>query len=265
MADGHFGRPGWDLWPLHGRTPGVQHRNYSSMGSLTAFLVPELTREAVLAAMRARRVYATSGVRIALEVDWDGHAMGAEYVIDALPRLRAAVHGSAPLALIEVIRNDRRALRVEVGGALDHVLDWCDPAPSTGTSYYYLRVTQVDDGIAWSSPVWIDYRGPMLPPQDLPRWDDPPHWPPDDPGSVDPRYTARLQAIFAERGLAERFAQVQQRGVFRETRGRYALFRARDAQRSHRVVRIHLYVDFPDDRLYIVDGESDYGQFYRWG
>jgi hypothetical protein len=30
-----------------------------------------------------------------------------------------------------------------------------DTAPLGGTSYYYVRVIQTDDEIAWSSPVWL--------------------------------------------------------------------------------------------------------------
>jgi len=30
-----------------------------------------------------------------------------------------------------------------------------DQSPSPGESYYYVRVIQVDDQMAWSSPIWI--------------------------------------------------------------------------------------------------------------
>jgi hypothetical protein len=33
--------------------------------------------------------------------------------------------------------------------------EFIDPEPGAGESYYYLRVTQVDDQLAWSSPIWL--------------------------------------------------------------------------------------------------------------
>jgi hypothetical protein len=30
-----------------------------------------------------------------------------------------------------------------------------DNQPPAGESYYYVRVIQVDDQMAWSSPIWI--------------------------------------------------------------------------------------------------------------
>ena len=30
-----------------------------------------------------------------------------------------------------------------------------DPKPAAGTHYYYVRVTQQDGQMAWSSPMWV--------------------------------------------------------------------------------------------------------------
>ena len=30
-----------------------------------------------------------------------------------------------------------------------------DNQPGTGESYYYVRVIQVDEQMAWSSPIWV--------------------------------------------------------------------------------------------------------------
>jgi hypothetical protein len=32
---------------------------------------------------------------------------------------------------------------------------FADQAPLQGESYYYVRVIQVDDQMAWSSPIWL--------------------------------------------------------------------------------------------------------------
>lgn len=58
-SDGHKGRPGAE-------GPGASL--FGAYGGLTAVLLPELSREAVFEALRARRHYATTGARILLDV-----------------------------------------------------------------------------------------------------------------------------------------------------------------------------------------------------
>ena len=58
-SDGHKGRPGAEM-------PGASQ--FGAIGGLTCFLVPELTRDALFAAMRARHHYGTTGCRLHLAV-----------------------------------------------------------------------------------------------------------------------------------------------------------------------------------------------------
>lgn len=58
-SDGHKGRPGAE-------GPGASM--FGAYGGLTAVLLPELSREAVFAALRTRRHYATTGARMLLDV-----------------------------------------------------------------------------------------------------------------------------------------------------------------------------------------------------
>jgi hypothetical protein len=268
MADGHFGMPGYDNWSLHGRTPKVEYRNYSSQSAITAFVADQLTREAIFEAMRARRTYATTGQRVGLRFEINGEPMGSEIQCNALPELQVEVNGSAPIALVEIIRGDRRVLQERGEGRYDITLGWTDPAPVKGETWYYVRVTQEDSTFAWTSPIWVDCRcDECVSPEQtrqLPAWNDPPYWPPAQPASVQPEYVQRLTDIFEKRSLTERFVDVEPYGVYRENRGRYAMFLARDAELGGKTVHIHLFVDFEDDRLYIFEGVPDYGVIYKW-
>ncbi len=58
-SDGHKGRPGASY-------PGASQ--FGSYGGLTCFLCPELTRDAIFDALRHRHHYATTGVRLLLDV-----------------------------------------------------------------------------------------------------------------------------------------------------------------------------------------------------
>lgn len=88
-TDGVSGRPGAD-WP--GRRQSRNLRN-----GVTGVYAAELTREALWEAYQARRCFATTGERIALWVEADGHAMGEAFAADAPPKIRVTVAGTAAI------------------------------------------------------------------------------------------------------------------------------------------------------------------------
>lgn len=95
-SDSYTGRPGDDR-------PGHQLRRYAKSG-LTGIYATALTLEAIWEALKARRCYATTGVRIVAALSSDGHLMGAEYTTDAPPEIGASVWGTAPVEQVEVYR-----------------------------------------------------------------------------------------------------------------------------------------------------------------
>jgi hypothetical protein len=121
---------------------------------LACIVGAEPTRGGIIAAIRARRTYATSGARIGLEVHVDGAPMGSELPLDTRGDLVVEVDGTAPVARIVVVRD----------GA-DQVLDHGPPAPRASAraalprldrpGYIYVRVEQVDGEAAWASPIWL--------------------------------------------------------------------------------------------------------------
>jgi hypothetical protein len=139
------------------------HTPYGSWRSspLAAVWATELTREAIFQAMWDRRCYATSGARILLETWVNGAPMGGEIRRDASEsgpvHVRASVTGTAELATIDIVRNNRDiyTCRPHSEEATFEFHDELDDAPDAGDLYYYLRVTQVDGEMAWSSPVWV--------------------------------------------------------------------------------------------------------------
>jgi hypothetical protein len=140
-----------------GHTPYGRWRS----SPLAAVWAEELTRESIFQAMWDRRCYATSGARIILEVWVDGAPMGSEITRRASQtgtvRVQASIVGTAELKSVDVVRNNRDVytLRPESEEA---TIDFCDDvadAPNRRELYYYIRVTQADGEMAWSSPVWV--------------------------------------------------------------------------------------------------------------
>ena len=144
----------------HDGHPGLAHLS-SRTGGLAALIADELTREGVLAALRARRVYATNGPRILLRAALAGQPMGAtlqlEAGVEALERasLTTIVVGAAPIERVDVIRSGEVVESAVGSGRLDASLDLELNALRAG-EYVYVRVVQEDGGAAWSSPIFIE-------------------------------------------------------------------------------------------------------------
>ena len=165
---GHFGRDALDLgYPIgfvgsgdgHDGHPGLTHLGpHYPTGGLTAILSEDLTRAAVLEALRSHRVYATSGPRILLRTALGPARMGTHIAAAELgdePSLFVQVQGTAPILAVEVIRSGDVTAALAGDGAADFAAAATLDAFSPG-EYLYVRVSQEDGGMAWSSPIFVD-------------------------------------------------------------------------------------------------------------
>lgn len=108
--------------------------------SLTGVRVRELSRPAVLEAIRQRRTWATNGERIVLDVEVD--AAGE------LPAVRVRAVGTAPIDVLEIFRNERSVAQVRGLGAGPEIeLAWEDdrllvPDCLADSVSYHVKVVQ---------------------------------------------------------------------------------------------------------------------------
>ncbi|MFQ6130484.1 MAG: hypothetical protein ACE5R4_00460 [Armatimonadota bacterium] len=122
---------------------------------MLAVFAPELTREAVLKAWKARHAYALrGGERILVDFRAGNAFMGDEVTITGPPRLSVRIEGTAPLAKVEVIRNNRYVYAAP-GNGRTLEFEYLDNNAPPGGYYYYLRVFQEGEAYAWSSPIWV--------------------------------------------------------------------------------------------------------------
>jgi Protein of unknown function (DUF3604) len=128
-------------------------------GGMTAALVDDLTRDTLWDAMETRSVYATSGARIYMEFGINGNPMGSEIESSGTVNIDARAIGTDNVALVEIVKYSesegwRTVLRETPGN-----LFWdgsFDEENFVESSVYYLRITQRDGFMAWSSPIWVD-------------------------------------------------------------------------------------------------------------
>jgi hypothetical protein len=93
-SDGHKGRPGASY-------PGAGV--FGTLGGLTCVLASTFDRSGFWEALRSRRCYGTSGQRIVVEADANGHPIGSDLQTERL-RIGVRVLGTAPIVSIELLR-----------------------------------------------------------------------------------------------------------------------------------------------------------------
>jgi hypothetical protein len=148
----------WKAW-AKGYKLGVQTSSdhLSTHISYACTLATDFTREGLIDAMRLRHSY---GATDNIVLDYRMQTEGKEYLqgdIVKAPgafKLTVKVLGTMPVRQIDIIRNNQfvhnlNPMEREVG------FTYVDNQPPSGESYYYVRVIQVDDQMAWSSPIWI--------------------------------------------------------------------------------------------------------------
>ncbi len=167
LKEGH--RPGFiGTSDSHRRNPGLG-------GGLTGLYVESLTPDAILDAYRARRVFATTGSRMALEARAQGVLMGQEARTGAGPvRLTLAVQGTRPLKSATLVRDGVEVKTYAApAGARSATFEHADAEVSAGTHWYYWRVEQEGSSrhyggnvlvalghLAWSTPNWVTVGAP---------------------------------------------------------------------------------------------------------
>lgn len=123
-------------------------------GGILGAFVPENTSQEVWSAIWNRRTYATTGARILLSFRMGDAFMGSEVSTDGERKFTCSVLAVNDIRKIEIIKNGEVVYSsVPEGRDVDFTFTDCG---SDSSDYYYLRVEQVDDHIAWSSPIYIN-------------------------------------------------------------------------------------------------------------
>jgi hypothetical protein len=139
----------------HDGHPGLAQLAAAGSSGLAAIYAAEPTREAVLEALRARRVYATNGPRIVLEATLDGAPMGASLPAGAGKTLVVRVAAPGPLEAVELVTPAGVVASTPADGQRSLGFEATAPELAPG-SWLYLRVRQSDGGAAWSSPFFFE-------------------------------------------------------------------------------------------------------------
>lgn len=131
-SDGHKGNPGYN--------------------GLTAVFSPSLDRKSIMNAIRSRNCYGTTNARIRLVFTINGELMGA-----ILPQVdnklfEITLAGEADFKAVDIFRNGELFKRYK---PYTKEFSVNLTVEESGPSNWYVRATQVDNHIAYSSPIWF--------------------------------------------------------------------------------------------------------------
>lgn len=149
-SDSHAGTPGYAHWVFPSDLESYR-------GGLTCVLADRLDRQSIFQGLWDRRVYATTGERILLDVSLNGAGMGREISLEENPvrNLTVKVSGTGDIDRVEVISMGHTVYR-RMGAGTELEFTFSDSSvPEHGWLYYYVRVHQKDKAMAWSSPIWV--------------------------------------------------------------------------------------------------------------
>ena len=119
-------------------------------------------RETIFDSLYAKRTFDTTGARMVVIASVNGHPMGSEWRGDETEHtIDIYARGSKPITFVALWKNSRMLWRWSpLAQSREFNVRHKDPsAPYTRENWWYVRVTQEDGEITWSSPIWFVYEG----------------------------------------------------------------------------------------------------------
>ena len=114
------------------------------------------TRQGVLDAIRKRHTYGAMD-NIIMDVRMGAHFMGDEFALGKAQPIRIKVRGTRAIAKVWVIK-DNKVIYTAEPKQQNVELEYTDKDSVAGRHFYYVRVQQDDQLLAWSSPFFINYQ-----------------------------------------------------------------------------------------------------------
>ncbi|MBU8901448.1 MAG: CehA/McbA family metallohydrolase [Victivallales bacterium] len=143
-SDGHNGRPVKSV-----REP----RKYP--GGMACVYAKDLTRQGLFEAFRARRCYGTTGVKMIMEFDINSNPMGSIITCSGKREIKISVAGTNVLEKIEIIKNNDIIFSASSDNEFFKTVFCDDSVSEKEEDSYYLKITQKDGEMGWTSPIWV--------------------------------------------------------------------------------------------------------------
>jgi hypothetical protein len=114
------------------------------------------SRQGILDAIRKRHTYGAMD-NIILDVRMGEHFMGDEFALSRPAAIRVKIRGTQAVAQVDIIK-DSKVIYSTNPAKQSVEFDYTDTGDVKGRHYYYVRVRQENEMLAWSSPFFINYQ-----------------------------------------------------------------------------------------------------------
>ena len=78
----------------------------------------------------------------------------------SISSFRVVVAATDSIKSLALVSNGGQTTDLDASGTEADVRGMLPPPPESGWCYYFVKVVQVDDEVAWSSPIWLDAPDP---------------------------------------------------------------------------------------------------------
>lgn len=153
-SESHDGRAGFPV--MHAHLP-LNQLSFNYRGGLTGIWARRKTRDALWGGLWNRRTISSTGQRTIAYMEIDGVPCGGSLETESgQGTLRGFVHACAPIKSLMIVKNNQNWREVSADG-MDRgfSFDEIEFPKKGGTDWYYLRITESDGNMAWTSPVWV--------------------------------------------------------------------------------------------------------------
>ena len=149
----------WDAL-RKGYKMGVQASSdhWSTHISYACILAEEFTRESMFEALKKRHAYgATDNIVLDFQAEVDGksYIMGDIINSRSAPKLKIRAIGTDRIKQVVIVKNQEFVYTGHPNSD-ETTFEFVDRDFVPGSNYYYLRVVQNNNMVAWSSPIWVE-------------------------------------------------------------------------------------------------------------
>ncbi len=134
--------------------------DHNSIGvGLANIWVKEISRKGILEALRNRRVFATTGDQIVIDFRLNGSIQGQSIKGIKKPKLEFSIQAVDQIETVDILRNSKVIKSIQPDMAMKEFKGTYvdeDYLSEKNVLYYYIRITQKNKHLGWSSPIWLD-------------------------------------------------------------------------------------------------------------
>lgn len=147
----------WNAWKKGYRLGVIASSDhFSTHISYALVYTPRADRRSIFDAIRKRHTYGATD-NIVLEFRLGDHFMGDDFAAETRQSVRVKARGTGVIETIHLIRDAAYIYKVSPGSQ-EAQFEYRDTDARKGPHWYYVRVEQRNGELAWSSPIWVNYR-----------------------------------------------------------------------------------------------------------